>query len=212
MATSPVIPKEQQSAYQRWELGTFETPAQASVEAAANVEHVRKIGEGARAEAYAVGYREGLEAAQRDGLVETTARTARLDAMVAALTTDLARLDRELAQEVVQLGFAIARKLVGEALKIRPEIVCQSVETALREVAHISGPVSISVNPEDAALVRRNLEAVPPAGGWSLREDPGVARGGCRLETAAGEVDATINSRWRRITSALGQPVDWIES
>jgi flagellar assembly protein FliH len=218
MAASPLIPKEQQSAYQRWELGSFDAPkpqaappAQTQAQAAATAERVRQITEKAQAEGFAAGHRDGLEAARREAMVEANVRAARLDEMVASLTADLKRVDQELAQEVVQLGLAVARKLVGEALRVRPEMVRQSVEDALRHVAHIRGPITLAVNPADAPIVRSYLETSPPVDGWSLREDSAIAAGGCRVETAAGEVDATLAQRWHRITAALGQPTDWID-
>lgn len=216
MASSPVIPKEQLSAYQRWELGSFDAPIEQTPHAvAASAERVRQIDERARAEGYAAGHREGhregLEAGRRDAVAETTPRVARLDEMLAGLTTDLSRLEHELAQEVMQLGLAVARKLVGEALRIRPEIVRESVAEALRHVAHIRGPVSVVINPHDAQIVRSYLETSPPRDAWSLREDASIDCGGCRLETPAGEVDATVGQRWHRVTAALGNPVDWVE-
>jgi flagellar assembly protein FliH len=212
MATSPLVPKEQLSAYQRWELGSFDAPVKQTVNVATNAERVKQIDVRARAEGYAAGHREGLEAAAREALVDTNTRVTRLDEMLKTLTTDLARLDRELAQEVVQLGLAVARKLVGESLRLKPDMVCRSVEDALRHVAHIRGPITLAVNPADAPFVRSYLESSPPADAWSLREDPAIACGGCRVETAAGEVDATLAQRWHRVTAALGQPTDWIES
>jgi flagellar assembly protein FliH len=90
-------------------------------------------------------------------------------------------------------------------------MIRQSVEDALRHVAHIRGPVTLAVSPEDAAIVRNYLEMSPPVDGWYVREDSAIAAGGCRVETAAGEVDSTLEQRWHRITAALGQPTDWIE-
>jgi flagellar assembly protein FliH len=218
MAASPLIPKAQQSAYQRWELGSFDTPkpqaaapAATAAQSAATAERVRQITEKAQAEGYAAGHREGLEAARVEAYAEADARAVRIDEMVASLTTDLKRIDHELAQEVVQLGLAVARKLIGEALRVRPEMIKQSVEDALRHVAHIRGPITLAVNPADALIVRSYLENSPPVDGWSLREDASIAAGGCRVETAAGEVDSTLEQRWHRITAALGQPTGWIE-
>jgi flagellar assembly protein FliH len=218
MAASTLIPKEQQSAYQRWELGSFDTPkahsappAQSQAQAAATAERVRQITEKAQADGFAAGHRDGLEAARREALLEAEIRVARLDEMVSSLTADLKRVDEELAQEVVQLGLAVARKLIGEALRVKPEMIRQSVEDALRHVAHIRGPITLAVNPADALIVRNYLETSPPIDAWSLREDPTITAGGCRVETAAGEVDSTLAQRWHRMTAALGQPTDWIE-
>lgn len=211
-----VIPKEQQSAYQRWELGSFETPANAplrpahSATAAAD-QHAHQSKLHARGEGYSEGHREGLEAARREVLAEMAPRIARMDELLAALATDLARVDRELAKDVVQLGLAVARNLVGASLKARPELVQDCVEEALRHVAHANGAVHVSLHPEDAALVKSFLETSSRSASWSIREDETIARGGCRVETAGGEIDATLESRWHRTTAALGQPVDWIE-
>ena len=216
MATSPLIPKEQLSAYQRWEMGSFDAPRaapkiDAAAAALANAERVREITAKARAEGFAAGHREGLEAGRQQALVEGNARIARADQLLQELGDDLARFDRELAQEVVQLGLAVARKMVGAALKVNPEAVKASVEEALRQVAHFRGPVNLAVNPDDAAIVRAYVETAPQPNAWSVREDPLVAVGGCRVETAAGEVDATLESRWYRITAALGSPLNWVE-
>jgi flagellar assembly protein FliH len=212
MAQSPVIPKEQLSAYQRWELGSFDAaPMQKPADVAARAERVREIDANARAEGFAAGHRDGHAAGRREALSENVIQVARIDEILKELTADLARFDRGIAQEVVQLGLAVARKLVGESLRIRPAIVRESVEEALRQVSHLRGAVVLVVNPADAPLVRDYLDTAPVPGGWSLREDPLVGVGGCRVETAAGEVDATLQERWHRITASLGQPLDWVD-
>jgi flagellar assembly protein FliH len=209
---SPLIPKEHLSAYQRWELGSFDPPSvDERVDLATAAELARQLDERKRADGYATGYREGMEAARREGIAQTNVYVARIDEMVACLAADVARIERDLAQDVVQLGLAVAHKLVGEALRIRPDAVRDAVEEALRHIAHIRGPVSVLVHPEDAPLVRTYLETAPPRDAWSLREDAGIARGGCRVETPAGEIDATLEQRWHRITTALGQPIEWVE-
>jgi len=213
MAASPLIPKEQQSAYQRWELGAFnqpEPPKAPSKPAAPNDDVVKQMHAQAHAEGYAAGHREGLEAGRAQALAEAAPHAARFEQLLTALDEDLQRVDRELAEEVVALGLAVARKLVGAALEARPAIVQECVEEALRHVVQTAGPVNVMVNPADAAIVRSHLEVSSRAGAWVLREDASIASGGCRIVTAAGEVDATICSRWERITTALGEPVGWM--
>jgi len=213
MATSPLIPKEQQSAYQRWELGSFDHPNSkpAATSAHANSERAKAMDAHARMDGFRAGHREGAEAGRAEAIADAAPRVARFDELLTALQEDLQRVDRELAHEVVQLGLAVARKLVGAALEARPEIVQECVEEALRHVVQTPGPVHVIVHPEDAALVRSQLEVSPRAGAWALKEDSTIARGGCRVITAAGEVDATLNSRWERITTALGEPLGWMK-
>lgn len=211
MASSPLIPKEQLSAYQRWELGSFDTPTAPGPERPAG-ETAEQIAKRAREDGFRAGHREGLEAGRREALAQVAPRAAHMDQLLAALQTDLARLDRELATEIVELGLAVARNVVGVTIEARPEIVQTAVEDALRQMAHNYGPVHLTVNPADAGLVRELLQAAARTPGWSLKEDAGMSRGGCRVETAGGDVDATIEGRWHRTTAALGQPLDWIES
>lgn len=216
MAVSTIIPKEQLSAYQRWELGSFDaTPSSRS--AAAEREQVALAQ--ARAQGYEAGQREGfeagrrlgLEAGQREALADAMPRVARLDEMLCALQADLTRVDRELSRDVVQLGLAVARNLVQASLKLQPELVQGCVEEALRQLGQHHSPTHLTVHPEDAVFVRGILELRGGPGAWSLREDPTIARGGCRVENGSGEIDATLEQRWHRTTAALGQPLDWIE-
>jgi flagellar assembly protein FliH len=206
MAASPVIPKEQLSAYQRWELGSFDAPP---TRAESVTETPEQITAQARAEGYRIGHREGLEAGRREALAQLTPRVARMDELLAVLQSDLVQLDRELAGDVVELALVVARNLVGAELETRPEIIETCVEEALRQMAHNYGPVHLTVNPQDAAVVREVLKTSSRTPGGSLKEDSSPSRGGCRLETAGGEIDATIESRWQRITAALGRPLGW---
>jgi len=209
MAAGTVIPKGQQSAsYQRWELGSFDAPGGTPRGAASEAKQVNVH---ARNEGYRDGQREGLEAGRREALAEMASRMTQIDGLLVTLAADLARVDRELSKDVVQLGLAVARNLVGASLKVRPELVQDCVEEALRHVAHANGAVYLIVHPDDAALVKGFLEASSRAKSWSIREDDSIARGGCRVETAGGEIDATLESRWHRTTAALGQPIDWVE-
>ena len=215
MSTSPVIPKEQQSAYQRWELGSFDRPkvhADTVAATVTNIERAKEIHATAQTEGFRAGHRDGLEAGRREARAEAEPRIACMDELLATLKTDLSRVDKELAEEVVQLGLAVARKLVGATLEARPEIIQACVEEALRHVVQAQGMVCVVVHPEDATVVRSHLEVSPRAGSaWVIREDAKIARGGCRIETGAGEVDATLQHRWERITAALGVPHDWVD-
>jgi flagellar assembly protein FliH len=206
---SPVIPRDQLSAYQRWELGSFDHPARTNTgrREEDQVDHREE----ARKEGYSIGHREGFQEGQREALAQMAPRIAAMEQLIAGLKSDLGRLDQELATDVLQLALAVGRNLVGNALHARPEIVQECVEQALKQLAQNYGPVRLVVNPLDSELVRGVLETAQLAGGWSLKADERIARGGCRVETAAGDIDATLQTRWHRATAALGQPLDWTE-
>jgi flagellar assembly protein FliH len=37
-----------------------------------------------------------------------------------------------------------------------------------------------------------------------------MLRGGCRVETPANEIDASLPTRWARLQQALGQQGEWL--
>jgi flagellar assembly protein FliH len=205
---SPVIPKSKLAAFERWDMGSFDTTPRASSASAAAT--ASQIAARARAEGLEAGRREGLEAGRRDAFNENAARVARLDALVTAMAVDLARLDAELARDVVELGLTVARKIIGDAIEVHPEAVLHAVEDALRQLGHVQSEIQVLVHPEDAALVAPHLQATAGARTWVLKDDATIARGGCRLVTNGSEIDATVAHRWQRITTALGNTKDWV--
>ena len=206
---SPVIPKSKLSAFERWDMGSFD--AGPKVSGAAARQPRAQIAARARAEGLEAGRREGLEAGRREAFNENAARVARLDALVSSLSADLARLDAELARDVVELGLTVARKIIGAAVEAHPEVVLHAVEDALRHLGHVHGEIQVLVNPEDASIVTPYLHATAGARTWALKEDATIARGGCRIVTNGAEIDATIPHRWQRITAALGSTEAWVK-
>ena len=45
---------------------------------------------------------------------------------------------------------------------------------------------------------------------WMVVEDASLLRGGCRIETSAGEIDATLQTRWQKLSAALAQDHEWV--
>jgi flagellar assembly protein FliH len=41
-------------------------------------------------------------------------------------------------------------------------------------------------------------------------ENSQIEPGGCRLETSHGELDATLETRWKNVLESLGQNGDWL--
>jgi flagellar assembly protein FliH len=196
--SSRVIPKEQLTAWERWELGALaETEAQQKKAAQAAVADESR--EAALEQARQAGYAEGMKAAK--------AETARLQAVAESAATALEALGQSLAERTTALAIAIARQIVRDELAARPEAVLAVVSEALAMLPAGGPRVQISVHPEDAALISRHLGQHADPDSWRLLEDAGVQRGGCRITGPAGDVDATLQSRWQRVLESL-EPVD----
>lgn len=182
-----------------WQFTSFDPPRAATLPTAAELENIQQQ---ARDEGYAAGYAEGQAAAR--------AEAARLQTLVATARVDLARLDQEVADRVLGLALEVARRVVGEAFRARPELILPVVQEAVRCLPEFEQPVRVHLHPEDAALVEAQLGDGARAGGWQIVADGAIARGGCKLATATGAVDATLASRWDRVLAALGQNDAWL--
>jgi flagellar assembly protein FliH len=69
--------------------------------------------------------------------------------------------------------------------------------------------ITVLVHPDDHALVAQGCEEALAARGARLLAQPAIARGGCRVESDAGTIDAQIATRWANASQALGSRLPW---
>lgn len=200
--SSNIIPKEQLSAYQRWELNSLDGSARATVPLP-TAEEVENTHQQAYQEGFASGYREGK------GKVD--AELAQLTQLMSALSVALNQFDETLSQNLLSLALDVAKQMLREALRVRPELVLPVIREAVNSLPQASQHPHIKLHPEDAALVRSLMADELNHFHWKLIEDSRVERGGCRVETTNSEIDATMENRWKRILDALGSEGTWLE-
>src|SRR5689334_22152 len=118
-----------------------------------------------------------------------------LEGAVAALAEERVRVYAEAEAGAVELALALAEKVIGVALGVRPELVLEVVTGALRRTDERDHLV-VQVNPDDLELVRASVEEIAARLGGIARLEAAserrVARGGCVVRTPEGEIDATI--------------------
>lgn len=203
---SNIVPKEQLSAYQRWEMDAFdETHA-----VLPTAEGIEQIQQQAHHEGYQEGLQQGREQGYREGGAQALQEAQRLNQLLVKVNETLQQLDQEMAQQMLELALGIARQMLRQALPVLPELVLSVVREAINSLPQTNQQPQLILHPQDAALVRSHLEAELAHGHWRVVEDSQIARGGCRLETAQSEIDATLESRWKRVLESLGQSGDWL--
>jgi flagellum-specific ATP synthase len=69
-----------------------------------------------------------------------------------ALTKASPKLEKEVAQELLNLALGIARRIVGETLEAKPEVVLATIREALAQLP--AQHAAIHLNSEDAELIR----------------------------------------------------------
>lgn len=194
------------TAFEHWEV--VELVASANEEGApAPAEDAEAELDRLRAAARAEGYAEGVAA----GRVEGEQACGRMKQLVESFSTTLDNLDFQLADMVLELALDVARQVVMGELAVRPERILDVVNLALKQVAETSRDARLLLNPEDAALVRPHLDQLLDKNRLRIVEDVRIVRGGCLIETAQGDLDATLPARWRQVVLVLGSNQNWLE-
>ncbi len=232
MITSNSFSKEKLDAYQRWEMNSFETPELTretqEAETEANIqadeqpqvslpteEDVAAIFQRAKEEGYAAGLQEGNATGFAEGRkiaeIEVKAEVARIQALLSKLDQDLHEMDQQVADSLLELAIALARKMVTQALKLNPELIIPIVQEAIRNLPNAMQHPRLFLHPEDAKLVLAHLSDQLEQDQWCIREDEQLSRGGCRIEASGSEINGGLEVRWQRVLSTIGQSDGWLE-
>ncbi|MDR3212996.1 MAG: flagellar assembly protein FliH [Azoarcus sp.] len=180
---------------------------------------IEQMHEDARREGYEEGLREGRDQGQADGReagfvqgreagydegkAAAEVEAKQLHELVAQLDQALGRLDAEVAEELMSLAIELARKVLQHTLAVEPEAVISTVRAALRQLPE--SRARIHMNPADVALAHKHLDEALKQSEHLIVEDDSVSRGGCRVETAGAQIDASMETRWRRVLDSLGR-------
>jgi len=201
--TSNQATLNQATAFEQWEVVELAASATGATPAEDAEAELARLREAARAE----GYAEGLTT----GRVEGEQACGRIKQLVDSFGNTLDNFDFRLADMVLELALDVARQVVAGELAAHPERILDVVNLALKQMAETSREARLLLNPEDAVLVRPHLEQVLDKNRLRIVEDVRIVRGGCMIETAQGDLDATLPARWRQVVQVLGSNLSWIE-
>ena len=202
-----VTSKEHLTAYQRWELPAFDiekeatTPPPIDLPTAAQLEHIHIQ---AHEEGYQIGYAEGIKQAD--------AEAQRIAQILESLNKELQQVDQKIAQDLLNLALEVAKQMLQQALKIKPELLLNVVRAAISELPYFNQHAHLVLHADDAELLRTSMGEQLLHTGWKIFEDSQIERGGCRVETAHSQIDATLPKRWQRVVASIGQDNAWLES
>lgn len=179
----------------------------AQAQAAEIMTHARGEAETLQQEAY----KHGVELGREEGKEE---RTRDLLSALAAFThakQGLLTLEEQLVShfepEIVRLALAISEKIVRAKVEEDPQVIAAVLEHARAEVPQAQH-ISIWLHPSDYEILqtlRPDLVQAKAEGARtiSIVSSEEIGRGGCRVETELGVVDATIPVQLEEIGSRL---------
>lgn len=234
---SGIIPKESLAGFQRWQIGDFNprpvpaAPAptpEPAVEvsqsatgsnlainevALPTATEIEQIHEQARSEGYRAGYADGQQAAGDESAVLIANTSARMAEMIGNLQVALAHMDQHIADQVLDLALEVSAQIVRGSIAIKRDALLPVIREALMALPINHGHVALHLNPADGEPVREQLGEHLAQTGIQIVSDPEITPGGCMLHAGASEVDATLETRWRRVLEAIGiEPKAWLEA
>ena len=219
------IPKEKLTAYQRWELVAFDedereadslekaaaqpadTPRQAEPSSEPSVvlptaTDIERMHNEAHEQGYSAGYAEGL--------AESQDITARMAEILQSLNQAVEGIEQHVAEQLLATALEIAHQVLRQSLQVKPELLLPVVREAVAALQLNSGHPALLAHPDDAALIRAHMGEHLAHNNWRIIENPALTRGGCRVELGASEVDATLETRWKRVVETIGANRDWL--
>ena len=199
------MPGEQAGA-QRWAPPEVAGPLANSKRDWRTLEELAAIERAAWDESYTAGKQAGLAAGEAEAARKLAAldhRIAHFEAVMSALSRPLEKLDDTVEAQLVELALAIARQVVRRELKTDPAQILSLVRETVNLLPVAARDVRIFLHPEDAALVRERLAPATTGRAWSIAEDPMLTRGGCRVTSETGQIDARLEAQLAQVLGAV---------
>jgi flagellar assembly protein FliH len=169
-----------------------------------------RIREQARVEGLEAGRAEGREAAlraERERLAQETAGVRELlRQALAGLEAARAELIAAAERDLVSLAVKIAGKIVKREAASGPSVAPENVRRAIALLARRSD-VRVLLHPSDLKAVEAALPGLArefaDLGAVAVESSPAVQRGGCRVVTREGAVDADVAVQLEEIERGL---------
>lgn len=222
---SKVIPKEQLTAYQRWELAAFDEAGSANPGSDPHApdarqsdeklvlptaEDVERLHQEAWQEGYNLGLEEGRKAGYEAGKQAGEEHARRLRALADALEGGRLRQDDELAREVLALALTVAQQVVRRVFSVKPEFLLDGIKEALLSLPALNGHHKIVTHPDHVDMVKEWLAHEHGHLSWKVSPDAQMEPGGFRFESSYSELDGSLRTRWQEITECLGTDDSWL--
>jgi flagellar assembly protein FliH len=175
-------------------------------EAEALVEQARREAESIQRDAYQAGFEQGEKAGEKLALQKIEPVIDTFEQLIRNIGGDREQLIKRHEQDLIKIAFLIATQVVRETIQQDPQTIARVVSAAMLKVNRTQ-KLLLRVNAMDRTLLEKYFEAHAD-GDWLARHvvievDDTVGRGGCRLETETGNVDATIETQLAVLKNTL---------
>ncbi len=170
------------------------------------IEAARAKAEQIQREAWHAGFEQGEKAGERLAIQKIQPAIETFSKLIGAISNERATLVKQHEHELIKIAFLIAAKVIKAEVDRDDEAVMRTVDAAIAKIT-ANQHVRICVAPQDVQTITNNLHTCMPAG-WSeehvaIEPDESIHRGGCRVLTETGMIDATIETQLRMLQGHL---------
>lgn len=163
--------------------------------------------ERAQQEAYHEGFAQGESAGKKLAAQKAELVLKSLSDLLESIGAARHEAVERFETELIRLSVLIATKIVHRELETSQDVVVSIAREALGKVVKAKQAV-VAVSPYDLEMLRGQVAEGGSLADWlppsvSLEADFEIGRGGCKIMTDSGEIDATIETQIRAMKSLL---------
>src|SRR5712691_2073332 len=173
-------------------------PVVPAIDLAQQQAHLAALERDAFAKGFAQGERAGAEAANQRG----EAMLRRLTQTLEELTTLRSQMIHQTERQMVQLALAVARRVVRREVSLDQDLLIAMARVALDRLGD-SASVTVRLHPEEFEATSAARTAQFTGTNVTVVADARVGRGGCRVESDFGVMEAGVDGQIQELARAL---------
>lgn len=154
------------------------------------------------------GRRLGQAAGYQEGKEERTRLLKQIEQILDTAKKKHEEILKAAEEEIVDLAILVAEKIIRREVEKDSEVVISTIKEALKRLT-AKEEITIRVNIDEVGVVKEHKdEFMAQTKGLraiTFKEDSGIERGGCRIDTDFGSIDATISTQLEEIRKGLLQ-------
>jgi type III secretion protein L len=117
-------------------------------------------------------------------------------------------LKKTIEKKVLSIALSAVKKIVGQELKLNPDVILDIVKQAMRPVLEHK-KIKIYVNKLDLEILEKEKQNIKDlldnSQSLSISERDDIERGGCIIETEAGIINAKLENQYRALEAAFNK-------
>lgn len=156
--------------------------------------------------AFQEGFQQGAAQTEQNLIAQFSQAFETIQQLTGAVRAHMQGVFENEEQNILELTLKIARLVVDTEISLRPELVLGVLRNGL-ELLNERRQIKIFVNPQDWTTVKDSLHhlqlqvELPPD--VEVVSAPEVERGGCKIDSVSGSIDAGISTQFEEITRKL---------